>query len=329
MSLPFEETNMRMTKRHKIRLVLASSALIAICFHSSAFALQASSEDTNKQEEKTEPLSGHEHMHDVPEGQTAEDCLALRNAHSRVMCLAPVFASKLEQISAAEIIEEALQLQGQRKIDDCHHIAHHIGKKLFEAKESVEVAFNECTHSCIDGCFHGVMQAYIPTLETGADEFMAAMPSECHSLADSKETGDKERRYRQCIHGLGHGLVLKYGEETSISSDACVLLPDSWHQDHCLGGVFMEKLHPYSMLSKDQLRKEIPGICSDEEESGGRKLLTMCLDALGEALAFSTGHSMPQSWSLCRQLPIAQQQVCMDAVMKENQSNSRRTEAIK
>jgi hypothetical protein len=288
--------------------------------------LQSASADQAQEAEVA--VGGHEHMNHGPSGLTEEECLDLKGAHARVMCLQPIFAAKLGEFTAAEIIEQARQLQGQGKIDDCHHIAHNIGKKLMGFTGSVEAAFNACTHSCIDGCFHGVMQAYVPGLSPEELEMTATMPEKCRTLADASDEGNKEWKYRQCIHGLGHGLVLKYGEDIARSTQTCQELPDSWHQDRCLGGVFMEKLHPFSMLPRDELGDAIPGICAEEEKSGDRKLFAMCLDALGEALTFATGHNMPQAWSLCRKLPSSQQQVCMDAVITEFQGNQRRTREI-
>src|SRR5262249_40387806 len=44
----------------------------------------------------------------------------------------------------------------------------------------------------------------------------------------------------QCVHGLGHGLMIQSGYNLPFSLKICHRLQTSWDQISCTGGVFME-----------------------------------------------------------------------------------------
>ena len=44
----------------------------------------------------------------------------------------------------------------------------------------------------------------------------------------------------QCVHGLGHGLMIHTGLDLPLSLSICERLPTAWDQTSCDGGVFME-----------------------------------------------------------------------------------------
>jgi hypothetical protein len=57
---------------------------------------------------------------------------------------------------------------------------------------------------------------------------------------------DGVRRYSfdnfNCIHGLGHGLTLRYAQDIFQALPWCDRFSDSWDQQSCYGGVFMQNI---------------------------------------------------------------------------------------
>lgn len=228
-----------------------------------------------------------------------DSCLEMDQSHMRMMCLRGYVKSELMSKSADEVIQFAAHLKKEGRIDDCHHVAHFVGQQVFMAEKNLGVAFNQCPETCIQGCFHGVMQMYIPHSEIPPTKMPAAMPQICKDVSREDDLKTAKRKYRQCIHGLGHGLISHGFMPLSQAIRTCENLSDDWHQTHCLGGLFMEKMHPYLMLHEHQLKKEIPTICDDVKSLNDQNLDRMCVGAIGEALMFYTGHDYERAEKLC------------------------------
>jgi hypothetical protein len=48
----------------------------------------------------------------------------------------------------------------------------------------------------------------------------------------------------QCVHGIGHGLLIAYDYELPDALTGCERLSRGWDVDVCANGVFMENVHP-------------------------------------------------------------------------------------
>jgi hypothetical protein len=57
-------------------------------------------------------------------------------------------------------------------------------------------------------------------------------------------TGDTQFVRYQCVHGLGHGLMIYSGGDVRYSLAVCDGLSTLWDQQSCTGGVFMQSFLP-------------------------------------------------------------------------------------
>jgi hypothetical protein len=65
--------------------------------------------------------------------------------------------------------------------------------------------------------------------------------------------------YYNCVHGLGHGVMLIYTNDVLASLAACGDLTGSWERSSCAGGVFMENIMIESRGGQSQfLKKDDP-----------------------------------------------------------------------
>jgi hypothetical protein len=121
---------------------------------------------------------------------------------------------------------------------NCHRIVHNIGAAaLARNKNNVARTFSEGSAFCWSGYYHGVLErAFLDVKSFDADTLGAKSRSLC---ADQQVRTSSWLTY-QCLHGLGHGLMITTGLQLPLSLDVCRRLNGIWEQTSCKGGVFME-----------------------------------------------------------------------------------------
>src|SRR5262249_54931134 len=62
----------------------------------------------------------------------------------------------------------------------------------------------------------------------------------------------------QCVHGLGHGLMIHTGYDLPLSLATCDKLQTPWDQSSCTGGVFMENISSSYGIKSPWLRDNDP-----------------------------------------------------------------------
>ena len=120
---------------------------------------------------------------------------------------------------------------------DCHQIAHwvgHAGLAYYKGNAAVALAHGGMT--CNSGYYHGVMQLAFAGLEKS--EVVAKARKLCATPAVNVTTF----LLYQCVHGLGHGLMIYSGDDLPWSLNACHQLADDFDRVSCTGGVFMQNL---------------------------------------------------------------------------------------
>jgi len=119
---------------------------------------------------------------------------------------------------------------------NCHPIAHMIGAgALLRYKGSVAKAFAAGNPTCGAGYYHGLLQWKLAGVKS--NQVAAVARSAC----DDPSIKANGFNHYQCVHGLGHGLMLYTAYDLPRALRLCHQLhPDD--QTSCTGGVFMENL---------------------------------------------------------------------------------------
>ena len=217
------------------------------------------------------------------------ECLEIADAWMRRMCLEPHLQDLAREESAAYAVCQAAHLQADGTIDDCHLLAHAIGETNLEIHHGdAGAALATCGGGCIEGCMHGVMQAFVGTLPRDVETVGEAVYPLCDDV-------DEDLVYA-CVHGLGHG-VRSHGFLTFLDAiDVCAGAPTHEWGEICVGGVFMEQVDQWLPLQLEGLGDVLPQICVDLE---GDSLYPHCVAAIGEGLMFRTGHDLAKTEDLC------------------------------
>ena len=136
----------------------------------------------------------------------------------------------------------------------CHRIAHVIGSAALSRFDGdVGKAFAAGSSSCWSGYYHGILERALVGVGTKA-ELGAAARRLC--AGDSVRSTDYIAY--QCIHGLGHGLMIHTGLDLPLSLETCDRLQTDWDQKSCTGGVFMENFNPSSGFKSRFVRDDDP-----------------------------------------------------------------------
>ena len=133
----------------------------------------------------------------------------------------------------------------------CHPIAHTIGAgALLRYHGDVARAFGEGDPTCGSGYYHGLLQW----------KLAGVTPDKVATVARTVCTSPKIRAnaydYYQCVHGLGHGLMLYTRYDLPQALKLCHQLATSYDSISCTGGVFMENQQSSYGIRSKYLKKD-------------------------------------------------------------------------
>jgi mono/diheme cytochrome c family protein len=138
----------------------------------------------------------------------------------------------------------------------CHLIAHAIGAgALVRFKGDAGKAFiagGNLAMTCWSGYYHGILQrAFLGVPRS-------KMAATARKLCTGPAVHKNEFVFYQCVHGLGHGLLIYTGYNLPVALKTCDSLDTSWEQTSCTGGVFMENVTPSLGIVSPWLKKSDP-----------------------------------------------------------------------
>ena len=135
----------------------------------------------------------------------------------------------------------------------CHRIAHALGAGgLAHYDGDVGRAFADGTAVCWSGYYHGILERAFAGVPL---EQIAAVS---RRLCSSPDVRKSDFIAYQCVHGLGHGLMIYTDYDLPLSLETCDALATSWDQTSCTGGVFMENLQASYGTKSKWLRDDDP-----------------------------------------------------------------------
>jgi mono/diheme cytochrome c family protein len=138
-------------------------------------------------------------------------------------------------------------LQDDRAVQaDCHRIAHRMGSAaLTRYDDRVAPAFIAGSPICASGYYHGIIERAF--LGQPAQRLATVARQLC---SDPQINAQRFLTY-QCLHGLGHGLMIYSGYDLPGSLRTCDALQTGFARVSCSGGVFMENFSSsYGVTSK-------------------------------------------------------------------------------
>jgi mono/diheme cytochrome c family protein len=125
----------------------------------------------------------------------------------------------------------------------CHQIAHEIGHaSLLHYRGNAARALGDGSMSCWSGYYHGVIERAFGGVPR------AKVASVARRLCEGRAIRKTLFVAYQCVHGLGHGLMIYSENDLPYSLKVCDALDTRWDQSSCTGGVFMQNFLPMPMM---------------------------------------------------------------------------------
>ena len=158
-------------------------------------------------------------------------------------CYEQAFGNLAYRTSAKQALGETVT-RGAKVTEisaDCHRIAHTIGAAVLAREEGdVSVALAEGDSTCWSGFYHGLLErALAPARSTGE------LGRLIRDLCDPAGKDWPAFTHYQCLHGIGHGLMLRTGYQRDVFPRPLHATSRTrGHSQSCDGGVFMEGFSP-------------------------------------------------------------------------------------
>jgi len=151
---------------------------------------------------------------------------------------------------------EASRSQDVTIENNCHPIAHAIGRYTYQKLGNIGDAFLACDQSCHSGCYHGVMERLFYTPEqiaAGVKHLtFADMQQKVPNICDvANFSSPSQAVIFQCLHGVGHAILFSLDYDLQTALESCDLLKTDYERQSCYGGVVMENITAFEKDKRD------------------------------------------------------------------------------
>jgi mono/diheme cytochrome c family protein len=232
-------------------------------------------------------------------------------------CLEQGFGNKAyEEGPKAALAEFDRRIATEPEVErGCHRIAHAIGfGALARYGGDVPRSLAEGSASCWSGYYHGVLERSF----TGVKR--SELGTVSRELCEDPDTRRVTFVAYQCVHGLGHGLMITTGYDLTLALKTCDALATAWDQSSCTGGVFMENLSSsYGVESKWLKDSDLIYPCNAVAER--HKLY--CYLMVTSRILPEVGYDWDRAAALCRRAERAWVATCFQSLGRDSSGTNR------
>jgi cytochrome c553 len=198
---------------------------------------------------------------------------------------------------------------------DCHRIAHTIGAASLEYyKGSVAKALANGRSTCWSGYYHGVVERSF----VGAKD--SELPQRSRQICADPDIRKTSFLAYQCVHGLGHGLMIHTGYDLPGSLRVCDKLTTGWDSDSCEAGVFMENVSSsYGVKSRWLRDGDLIYPCNVVAE----KYKLYCYLMVTSRILAANGYDWKQTAATCRKSDRGWVTTCFQSLGRDASGNTR------
>jgi Cytochrome C oxidase, cbb3-type, subunit III len=198
---------------------------------------------------------------------------------------------------------------------DCHRIAHTIGAASLEYYDgSVAKALANGRSSCWSGYYHGVVERSFYGASRGE------LPKRSRKICQDADIRRTSFLAYQCVHGLGHGLMIHTSYDLPVSLRVCDQLQTGWDSDSCEAGVFMENVSSsYGIRSKWLRDDDLIYPCN----SVAQKYKLYCYLMVTSRILEANGYDWAKTAATCRKSDRGWVATCFQSLGRDASGNSR------
>ena len=203
----------------------------------------------------------------------------------------------------------------------CHRIAHIIGSaSLARYHGNVPEAFAQGDSTCWSGYYHGILERSFQGVRTAT-----GFTNMARSVCSGAELRRSLWLTYQCVHGLGHGLMIQTGYNLPFSLGICEKLAAEWDRSSCTGGIFMENISAgqtsaYGVKSP-WLRDNDPVYPCDSPVVKGRELY--CYLMVTSHVLQTNGNDWQATAKVCARVASAWVRTCFESYGRDADGQTR------
>ena len=197
----------------------------------------------------------------------------------------------------------------------CHRVVHTIGSAALARYDgNVARAFAEGSSSCWSGYYHGILERALVDAGTKPELVTVAR----RLCADEGVRATTFIAY-QCVHGIGHGLMIQTGLNMPLSLSVCEQLATAWDQTSCDGGVFMENFNSSYGVKSKWLRDDDPVYpCRDVQD----KHKLYCYLMVTSRTLQLNGYDFDQTAATCKTVETDWVETCFNSMGRDASGQS-------
>jgi cytochrome c553 len=198
---------------------------------------------------------------------------------------------------------------------DCHRIAHTIGAaSLVHYDGSVAKALANGRATCWSGYYHGVVE------RSFVGSSRAQLPKRSREICADPDVRRTSFLAYQCVHGLGHGLMIHTGYDLPDSLKVCNELETAWDHDSCEAGVFMENISSsYGIKSRWLRDDDLLYPCNSVDE----KYKLYCYLMATSRILEVNGYDWKKTVAICRKSDRGWVATCFQSLGRDASGNTR------
>ncbi len=255
------------------------------------------------------PVGAGKGFHPVA-GTFEPDDTKLGECSGETRCLEQAFGNLAYHAGpkAALAVFDRDMRQNKAVESDCHRIAHTIGSASLARNDgNVARTFAQGSASCWSGYYHGILERAFSGITTPSGLGRVA-----RGVCDDNYIRQNTYLYYQCVHGLGHGLMLQTGYNMPLALNICDRLATGWDQTSCSGGVFMENISSSYGFHSPWLRaKDLVYPCDSRIVK--TKFKVYCYLMVTSRILQANGYNWQKAAKICRGVEHAWVATCFQS----------------
>lgn len=171
---------------------------------------------------------------------------------TRNACIKKQAISDLNTFPFTKILSALEVVQSKNLPYQYHDYLHFLAIEQYYRNPNLSTLFTQCTPVFFNACYHGVVIGLLNTSDFSVES--AAFKDKMSTTCNDFQSDDKAGFFEQCIHGVGHAVMIASNYELSKALTLCDAL--ATQKSTCYGGVFMENFPQSS--STDAPSKYLP-----------------------------------------------------------------------
>ncbi len=217
---------------------VAATAVIIVSMNPGVFSGGGGSESPSSGEDSDGRVIATESYNALSGGipESVDDCANIRIG--KADCYRAYFANVMRLGGADTAVLEIDRLRATHDHirQDCHQVVHDLGNDAAEYYGDIGIALTYEGSACWSGYYHGVVEYAISKFQD--ETLYENLPDICTSAAANRYSFT----HYNCVHGLGHGVMLNLDGDLFAALNTCEALEDTWEESSCVGGSFMENV---------------------------------------------------------------------------------------